>query len=181
MYVINSRFMLFAGMLSLSANPAFADIKGTIDASITLEAGCIINSQNLDNGATTANFGTLSFGVHNTLFVSADAQVTNGGAGIEVHCSPGVTPTLKFDGGGHKGKGTGGGLRAMAHKTTSNQYVTYNLYSDSGYNTVIPLDGDMTLAGNGEIQTVNVYGRAFGGSGLVTGGYLDEITVTLEL
>lgn len=181
MYVKNSRFMLVAGTLFLSANPASADITGTIDASITLEAGCVINSQNLDDGSNGADFGSLDFGLQNTLFDQADAQVVNGAAGIQVQCSPGIAPTLSFNAGQNDGEGAGTGLRAMAHQTTANQYVTYDLYSDAGYTTVIPIGGDLTLASTGALQTVNVYGRAFGESGLVTGAYADEITITLEL
>lgn len=181
MYVTHSRFMLFSGMLILSANPALANITGTIDAAITLEAGCVINSQNFDNGASGADFGTLDFGLQNTLFAQADAQVVNSGAGIQIQCSPGIAPTLSFNAGQHDGDGTGAGLRAMAHATAPNQYVTYNLYSDSGYSTIIPIGGDFTLPNTGALQTINVYGRAFGESGLVTGAYTDEITITLEL
>ena len=181
MHVNTLRFALYAGVAFAVASPASADITGTINATITLEAGCIINSQNLDDGASAADFGTLDFGLHNTLFVQADAQVVNGAAGIQVQCSPGIAPVLSFNAGQNDGEGAGTGLRAMAHETAANQFVTYNLYSDAGYSTVIPIGGDLTLASTGALQTVNVYGRAFGESGLVTGAYADEITITLEL
>ena len=181
MHAKNLRFALCVGAIMASTSPASADITGTIDATITLEAGCVINSQNLDDGASGADFGTLDFGLHNTLFVQADAQVVNGAAGIQVQCSPGIAPVLSFNAGQNDGEGAGSGLRAMAHQTTANQFVTYNLYSDAGYSTVIPIGGDITLASTGALQTINVYGRAFGESGLVTGAYADEITITLEL
>ena len=181
MHLHYSRLAFCVGLMLLPANPAFADITGTINAAITLNAGCVINSQNLDDGASGANFGTLDFGLHNTLFVQADAQVVNGAAGIQVQCSPGIAPVLSFNAGQNDGEGAGAGLRAMAHQTTANQFVTYNLYSDAGYSTVIPIGGDLTLASTGALQTINVYGRAFGESGLVTGAYADQITITLEL
>lgn len=181
MHVSFSRLALYAGLMLAPASPAFADITGTINAAITLNAGCVINSQNLDNAASGANFGTLNFGLHNTLFVQADAQVVNGAAGIQVQCSPGTAPVIRFNAGQHDGSGAGSGVRAMAHQTTANKFVTYNLYSDAGHTTVIPIGGSLTLASTGAAQTVNVYGRAFGESGLVTGAYADQITITLEL
>lgn len=160
---------------------AQADITGTVDANITLAAGCIINGQDIDDQSSAADFGSLDFGTHNTLFSEADGQILSGGTGIEIQCSPGIAPTLYFDAGQNDGEGAGVGDRAMAHDTTAGHYVTYSLYSDAGRTTVIPIGGDIPLAPTGALQTVNVYGRAFGEAGLVTGGYSDVITVLLEL
>lgn len=171
----------FVAALALSS-PARADITGTIDATITLEAGCIINGQNLDDGATGADFGTVDFGTHNSLFTSADAEVLNGGGGaLSIQCSPGIAPTLSFEAGQNDGEGAGTGVHAMAHASTPGQFVTYNLYSDAGRTTLIPIGGDIALASSGAVQTVNVYGRAFGEAGLVPGLYGDIVTVVLEL
>lgn len=170
----------FAGAV-LSATPAYADITGTIDATISLEAGCIINGQNLDDGAGGADFGTIDFGTHNTLFTDADAEVLNGGSALSIQCSPGIAPTLSFEAGENDGEGAGSGLRAMAHASAPAQFVTYNLYSDAGRTSVIPIGGDILLASTGAVQTVNIYGRAFGEAGLVPGTYSDVITIVLEL
>jgi len=173
---------LVAATLALAIPPpAYADIAGTIDATITLEAGCIINGQNHDDGDTAANFGTLNFGTHNTLFTEADGEVMSGGGALQVQCSPGIAPVLSFNAGDNDGEGAGGGLRAMAHTSQAGQYVTYNLYSDAGRTTVIPIGGDIALASTGALQTINVYGRSFGEDGLVAGVYDDTITVMLEL
>ena len=164
----------------LLAPTAQADITGTVDATITLQAGCIINGQNHSDGSVSADFGTLAFGTHNTLFTQANAQIMSGGA-LRVQCSPGITPVLSFDAGENDGEGAGGGLRAMENGSAAGQYVTYNLYSDAGRTLVIPIGGDITLASDGSEQTVNVYGRAFGTAGLTPGTYSDVITVVLAL
>lgn len=170
------------GAAALAASPAYADITGTVDATITLEAGCIVNGQNFSDGAAGADFGTLDFGTENTLFVEADGEVLSGGGGaFTIQCSPGITPVLSFEAGENDGEGAGSGLRAMAHSSTAGQFVTYNLYSDAGRTTVIPIGGDISLSSSGAAQTVNVYGRAFGEAALVPGTYGDIITVVLEL
>jgi len=166
---------------ALAAVPARADITGTIDATITLEAGCIINGQNLDDGASGADFGTIDFGTQNTLFTRSDAEVLNGGSALSIQCSPGISPTLSFEAGENDGEGAGSGLRAMAHASTPGHFVTYNLYSDSGRTAILPIGGDIALAASGAVQTVNIYGRAFGEAGLVPGAYNDIVTVLLEL
>lgn len=178
------KYALAAGMTMAAATftpSARADITGTIDATITLEAGCIINGQNLDDGAIGADFGTVDFGTENTLFLQSDAEVLNGGGALSIQCSPGITPVLSFEAGENDGEGAGAGLRAMAHASATGQFVTYNLYSDPGRTTLIPIGGDVTLASSGVAQTVNIYGRAFGEAGLVPGTYSDTITVVLEL
>lgn len=169
------------GAALLASSPARADITGTIDATITLEAGCIINGQNLDDGASGADFGTVDFGTQNTLFTSADGQLLNGGGALTIQCSPGIAPTLSFDAGQHDGEGAGSGIRAMAHTSAPGQFVTYNLYSDAGRTVSIPVGGDIALASSGAVQTVNIYARAFGEAGLVPGTYGDVVTVVLEL
>lgn len=180
----NIRFALGLGLGTalFAASPAYADITGTVDATITLQAGCIINGQNLDDGASGANFGTVDFGTHNTLFTQTDGQVLNGGGGaLSIQCSPGIAPVLSFDAGENDGEGAGSGLRAMAHSSAAGRFVTYNLYSDAGRTAIIPIGGDITLASSGAAQTVNIYARAFGEAGLVTGTYNDTVVVVLEL
>ena len=175
------KLILPAIILASFPVPAMADITGPVDATITLSAGCIVNGQNLDDGDASADFGTLDFGTHNTLFTTADGQVVSGGSAINIQCSPGVAPVLSFDAGLHDGLGTGGGLRAMAHTATAGQYVTYSLYSNAARTAVIPIGGGVTLSDSGAAQQVDIYGRAFGTAGLVTGIYNDVITVVLEL
>lgn len=160
---------------------AYADITGTVDATITLQAGCVVNGQNLVDGAASAAFGTLDFGAHTTLFTEADGQVLSGGGAIAIQCSPGITPTLSFEAGENDGSGAGAGLRAMENATDPGMFVTYNLYSDAGRTAIIPIGGGITLASDGSAQTVNVYGRAFGEAALTPGTYGDVITVVLEL
>lgn len=170
------------GTALLLACPAHADITGTVDAAITLQAGCIVNGQNFSDGAAGADFGTLNFGTHNTLFNQADGQVLSGGGGaFTIQCSPGITPVLSFDAGQNDGLGSGAGLRAMENTSSAGKFVTYNLYSDAGRTTIIPIGGDISLASTGALQTVNVYGRAFGAAALTPGTYSDTITVVLEL
>ena len=171
---------LGVGSALLLATPAHADITGTVDATITLEAGCIINGQNFSDGAGAADFGTLDFGTQNTLFTEADGEVLSGGS-FRIQCSPGITPVLSFNAGENDGEGAGAGLHAMAHSSVAGQFVTYNLYSDAGRSAIIPVGGEIGLSASGAEQTVNVYGRAFGEAALVAGTYSDVITVVLEL
>ena len=167
--------------VGITASSANAAITGTVDATITLEAGCKVNGQTFDNSTAGADFGVIDFGTQNTLFTEADSQILSGASAFTVQCSNGITPILSFNAGLHDGDGAGLGLHAMAHQTEAGQFVTYNLYSDATRLAVIPVGGDVTLAGGGAQQTVNIYARAFGEAGLMPGIYSDVVTVVLEL
>src|SRR5690606_3246946 len=147
-----------------------------VDATITLDSGCLINGTNTSNGAATANFGTLDFQTQTTLFSQATAQVLGSGAGITIQCTAGVAPTLVFQHGQHDASAASPGNKAMLHTITPGQFVSYNLLRDDG-STVIN-DGDtIVLLTDGTAQTVTVRGRAYGASGLIAGTYNDTVTV----
>lgn len=159
---------------------AHADITGTIDATITLESGCVINGTNVADDTGSADFGTLDFGTETTLFSEVSAQVTGTGAGITVQCTAGVTPNLVFQTGLHDANASGAGNKAMQHSSTTTQYVSYNLLRDDD-TTVINNGDSIALANDGSEQTITVNGRAYGTAGLIAGTYNDTVTVVLEL
>ena len=153
-------------------------VTGSVDATITLQASCEVNGA---PGATGVDFGALDFGTHSTLFDQADAEISDTAAGISVQCTPGTQYTLTFDGGLHAASANAAlGLRAMEH-TAGGTFVTYNLYAASGRTVPMSINGTLgPLTADGSAQTVNVYGRALGESGLVAGTYDDTIGVTLS-
>ncbi len=178
---MTSRFFISSAGILLLSTAAQADITGSMDAQITLSTGCVINAQNADDGSSSADFGSINFGTQNTLFSQVNGEVVGTGSGIAVQCTPGVSPVLVFNAGENDGLGAGGGNRAMQHNVTAGQYVTYNLFSDAGRNSVIPIGGNIALANDGSAQVVRVYARAYGATGLIAGTYDDVVTVLLEL
>lgn len=172
-----------AGALAISflmlSGAAHAQITGSIDATIELESGCIINGDENSDGAGNVDFGTLDFGTETTLFTEATAQVIGTATGIVIQCTAGTAPLLTFLAGQHDGEGTGAGNKAMQHGSDATQFVTYNLLRAD--NTTVIDDGDtVTLLDDGSEQTVIVNGRAFGAPGLIAGTYADTVAVTLE-
>lgn len=165
-------------------SPASADITGNINATITLTTACKINNVTVPDGTTGVSLGAINFGVQNSYFTTADAQLVGTvGNGIVIQCSNGIVPTLSFSGGAHAGSGTSNtgttGARSMKHDT-ANQFVTYNLYQDaSGGSSPIAVNGTIALAADGASHTVPVFGRAFGANGLITGTYSDIVVVTI--
>ncbi len=152
-------------------------VSGSVDASITLEAACEVNGA---PGTSGVDFGTLDYGTHPTLFAQADGEISDNGPGISVRCTPGTEYSMAFDGGQNSADANAAlGLRALKH-TAANAFVTYNLYDDQARVTPLAVNGTIgPFTADGTAQTVNVYGRAFGESGLIGGSYTDTIAVTL--
>ena len=172
---------LFTAALPYSAS---AEISGNINATITLTTACRVNNVTVPDTTTGAAIGSINFGVQNSYFSTADAQLIGAvGNGIVIQCSNGIAPTLSFSGGAHAGSGSSNtgttGTRAMKHATAA-QFVTYNLYQDaSGGSSPITVNGTIALAADGAAHTVPVFGRAFGADGLITGAYDDIVVVTV--
>ena len=164
------------GLTLVSSAQAATTVTGQITSSLILISSCQVNGA---GGSTGLNFGALNFGTTTSLFTTAGAQVLGGGGGaLSIQCSSGTTPTLKVRAGSHDGSSTGG-TRALADGTLSN-FVAYDLYTDSGFSSLLAIDGTINLAvSTGAAQTVNIYGRAVGKAGLPAGVYTDTVSVEL--
>ncbi|WP_338801390.1 spore coat protein U domain-containing protein [Pseudomonas sp. RSB 5.4] len=163
------------GLTLVSSANAATTVTGQITSSLILTSSCQVNGA---GGTTGLNFGALNFGTANSLFTTATGQVLGGGGGaLSILCSSGTTPTVTVGAGANDGKSTGG-ARALYDGVAN--YVPYDLYTDSGFSTLLPVNGTINLApSTGTAQTVNIYGQAKGKAGLPAGTYIDTIAVQL--
>ncbi|MFJ3486432.1 spore coat U domain-containing protein [Pseudomonas sp. NPDC090202] len=176
MQAVVSRLAVTALALGLVGGAqAATTVTGQITSSLILTSACLVNGSAATSGL---NFGTLNFGTTGSLFTTATGQVLAGGGGaMSIQCSAGSTPVLKVRAGAHDGQ-IAGGSRALAD--ASSNFVPYDLYTDAGFSTLLPIDGTVALgASTGAAQTVNLYGRAVGRPGLPAGTYTDTIAVEL--
>jgi spore coat protein U-like protein len=178
MHVLVSRLGACAlGLTMASSLNAATTVTGQISSSLTLIASCQVNGS---GAATGLNFGSLNFGTTNSLFTNADAQLLGGtgtGGALSIVCSAGTTPAVKVRAGAHDGASPGG-TRALADG--AGNFVPYDFYTDSGFSSLLAIDGVITLAAStGVAQTVGLYGRAVGKPGLPAGVYTDTVAVEL--
>ena len=179
-----AKALIFAAACSLPA-VAQAQITGNIQAKIILGAGCTIDNVSIADGTTGFDFGDLDFGTHPTNFDYADTSLNGSTSGFEVHCSADYEPELTFNGGLYSAAATSSsfpGSRAM--KSTTNKYVTYDLYLGT-QTSGTPIDTSaIALNPDGDPELVLISGRAYGpgtGSPFDAGEYTDTIQVTLSL
>ena len=161
------------GLMSINAANA-ASATGTLTVKAAITNSCVLNTSAT---GTTAN-AVLDFGTLNSLASNVDADTTTtGGTEIKVLCNNTVPWTLAFDG----GKNAQSTQRNMIGGASNNEYIPYNLFSDSNRATAIGM-GTTAYSGKGTgaPQTVNVYGRIPAGSTLPSAGsYVDTVTVTV--
>ncbi|UXI02015.1 spore coat U domain-containing protein [Photobacterium sp. TY1-4] len=174
-------FSVALGGLAWSSAPYSATASGTINVSITLETGCVVNSQHMLNGDTGGNFGTLGFGSVPTVFTQQDVAVNGGGAnGISVVCSSGTTPQFSITSGANDGSVDGGSPGNHAMKNGAN-VINYAIFTDAARTNQLENGVAVNLAPftDNTPQTIELYGRAYGSSN-VAGAYSDTLNVTLS-
>lgn len=163
------------GLMATSQVQAATTVTGVINATLTLTTSCLVNGA---TGTSGLDFGTLSFGTATSLFTEADGQVLgSGGGALTIQCSAGTSPVITVGAGAHDGLSTGG-TRALSD--SNGHFVPYDLYSDTGHSTLVAINGTIAPGlSTGVAQTINLYGKAVGKTGLPAGSYTDVINVSL--
>lgn len=183
---------LFAASCLLTigvCSPALsATSTGTINATLTLTNGCVING---DPAATNSTFGALDFGTHAATFDTLDATMTGAtGDGIRVRCSDGAASyTVQITGSNTAAPSTPAygtvtaNARYLGLTSDATQAIAYTLYNDAGFS--VPIANNANLVASGTADPVNgeiypIYGRITGGGNTTTipaGTYTDVINV----
>lgn len=180
--------VLASGALALAGHSAHAvTSSGTINATLTLTNGCLINGSPNQSGI---NFGSLDFGTHPATFSELTTQLTgaNGGNSIAIQCTT-DTYTVQITGTNNTTApatvvGTPGTpARYLISTTNATQGVAYSLYSDSGFSNVIANNAPLPVASTaGGVNNYTLFGRIQGGGNSVTvvpGTYTDTINVSV--
>lgn len=180
--------VLASGALALAGHSAHAvTSSGTINATLTLTNGCLINGSPNQSGI---NFGTLDFGTHPATFSELTTQLTgaNGGNSFAIQCTT-DTYTVQITGTTNTTApatvvGTPGTpARYLISTTNATQGVAYSLYSDSGFSNVIANNAPLPVASTaGGVNNYTLFGRIQGGGNSVTvvpGTYTDTINVSV--
>lgn len=161
---------------------------GTINATLTLTNGCLINGSPAQGGI---NFGTLDFGTHPATFSTLTTTLAGaaGGNSFGIQCTTGSTYTVQVTGSTNGAPTTtvgtpGTPARYLVNTTDATQGVAYSIYSDSAFNNVITNNAAIPKASTtAGVDNYIVYGRIQGGGDSVTvkpGTYSDIINVSVN-
>lgn len=132
--------------------------------------------------ASTSTSFTVSATVVSTCAVSASDLAfgnylpsgnTDQTTSITVTCGNGTGYSVALN----DGNNASGGARRMINGGSN--FLSYELYSDSGRTTVWNTASPVTGTGSGAAQTLTVYGRIPNGQNVPVGAYTDTIQVTV--
>ena len=131
------------------------------------------------NMAVTAIVGTactitaspLPFGA----FVGTQLDVNTS---VSATCSAGTPYTIDLN----EGNGTGAttATRVMTNTNATSNALTYSIYTDSGRSTVCGVGCVPSTTGNGNAQSVTLYGRMAANANPYVGPYTDTVVATLN-
>jgi spore coat protein U-like protein len=152
--------MAAAGSLSNGTEAATAQANVTVSASVA--ANCLVSA------------GTLSFGAYDPLTANDTAPLDASGT-FTVRCTRGVSANIGLDNGQNFLSS-----RRMSDGGTS--FLSYELYSDSGRNTVWNNTSNRVnyVAPNRSAHTLTVYGRVPGAQDPEAGNYGDTVAAIAE-
>jgi spore coat protein U-like protein len=153
--------MAAAGTWSQSSQAATASANVAVSASVA--ANCLVSA------------GTLAFGAYDPLAAN-DAAPLDASGTFTVRCTRGVTAQVGLDNGlWHSG------TRRMRDGASTN-YLSYDLYSDSGYATTWDNASNRVsyTAPNKSAQSMTVYGRIPGAQDPAAGSYTDTVAAIAE-
>lgn len=158
------------------AGPAFAGSStGTVGVSLNVSAACAVNGGSQTSGSL-GQVGTIAFPDQSGVIGTVDATMvpSAGSGGLQVLCTPGLTPALTVGSGAHDS----GGLR---HLNAGSDTVAYRLYTDAGRSNEIAIGQSISLGtATSSPISVPIYGRITGGGAtLPAGAYTDTVQVTL--
>ncbi|NDL64655.1 Csu type fimbrial protein [Acerihabitans arboris] len=184
---MHMKFFLLAWWLgcALTGFARAAATTGTINATLTLTNGCLING---DPATANASFGTLDFGTHPATFDTLSATLTGAtGDGIRVRCTDGATYSVQIIGSNTAPTNVYGAETAspryLVLGSDASQGIAYTLYNDAAFTT--PIANNTRLRASGIPDPVNgniypVYGRVSQGgnnTAVPAGTYTDVINV----
>lgn len=136
-------FIVGIGMALSIVSPTFAaTTTGTINASLVLSTGCIVNG---NTGTSGLNLGSLNFGSYDAeTFTGADASLTSStNNAIAVKCSPGSPYTLQITSSNSAPSGAVYGTVP----TTGPRYLVGSTYTTEGVAYVLSLSPAFAPAG----------------------------------
>jgi spore coat protein U-like protein len=159
--------------IHLAAAAAFAATLGVTSAQAATATGQFNVQMTITAECRVASANDLSFGSNGIWLANVDASST-----FQVQCTNGTPYQIGLDLGGN----ADGSTRRMKH-STANEFVNYELYTDSGRSTVwgntVDTDTLRSQTGSGSNQTLTVYGRVPVQPVSTPGAYSDLITITV--
>lgn len=161
-------WILAISTLATAGSALAASDSSTLSVGASVNNTCAIGRGHLD-------FGDVSLLVTSGAGIRSSMAAKQAFQTVPVICTNGATATVTGD----LGLYASGSLRQMA---SGSDRLTYQLYADSALTTVLDTTtGSIPYTGNGNVQTVTIYGRVLAADMISAkkGGYEDTVALTI--
>lgn len=151
------------GILSLSSRTAAATATANLSVSASVANNCTIST------------GAVAFGAYDPVVANASADLDGTGS-VTIACTKGATTSVELD----LGANASGSTRQLE---ASSNYLTYQLYQDSGRTTVWGTGTDKNdtgVAPSKAARAFTVYGRVPAGQDVPAESYSDTVVATVN-
>jgi len=155
-----------AAIVGMSGAAAAGTATSNLPVSATVSANCTIDAS-----------GGVAFGAYDPIVANKTTALTASGA-VSTTCTNGSSATITLGQGSNAGSGSTAAapIRRMA---SGSNYLSYQLYSDSGDTTVFDGSTGVGVTGTGSAVSTSVYGSVAAGQNVLAGSYADTVVATV--
>lgn len=173
---------------SLSKKSSFTFSKTIIASLLTVYSFSVNAGSATSNLSATASVSAnctiatspVAFGAYDPV-VTNNSSALDGTGTVTVTCTSGSTGTVTLGQGANADTGSSDTLPVRRMLAGTSDYLTYNLYSDSGRTTVWgnTAGTGVDRTGTGASDAVTVYGSVAAGQNVPAGSYSDTVVATV--
>ncbi len=170
--MLTARKLPLTGVIFLSIFAASSADAATATSNLSVTASVSANC--------TISTAPVAFGAYDP--VSANASTALAGTGtVNVTCTNGASTTVTLGQGSNANTGSTDAAPARRLKDGGTNYLTYELYQDTGHTTVWGNTAGTGVAntGTGGQTSITVYGTVDAGQNVPAGNYSDTVVATV--
>lgn len=166
-----SRNLLASAVLvafaAMSGTAAAGTATSNLPVSATVSANCTIDAS-----------GGVAFGAYDPIVTNKTTALTANGA-VSTTCTNGSSATITLGQGSNADTGSTAAAPVRRMLSGTANYLSYQLYSDSGDTTVFDGSTGVGATGTGSAVSTDVYGSVAAGQNVPAGSYADTVVATV--
>lgn len=168
-----ARTLPLTGVILLSLGAASSVNAGTATANLAVTASVTANC--------TITTSAVAFGAYDPVSANATTALTGTGS-VNVTCTNGASTSVTLGQGSNANTGSTDAAPARRLKDGATDYLTYELYQDTGHSTVWGNTSGTGVAntGTGSQVAITVYGTVDAGQNVPAGSYSDTVVATVS-
>jgi spore coat protein U-like protein len=165
-------------LLASAVLVAVAAMGGTAAAG-TATSNLAVSASVAANCTIDASAGTVAFGAYDPIVTNKTTDLTASGS-VSTTCTKGSTATLTLGEGTNKDSTSTASAPVRRMLAGTSNYLSYQLYSDSGHTAVFENTTGITVTGTGAAVSTPVYGVVTAGQNVPAGSYADTVVATVS-